>query len=49
MKTILCTSLIMSLFAAVQLFATKSGSEKGRVVASEIQTGKPAWAAGMGE
>ena len=35
--------------ATVQLFDTKSGKEKGRVMAYEIRGGKPAWAAGMGE
>jgi hypothetical protein len=35
--------------ATVQLFDTKSGKEKGRVMAYEIKAGKPAWAAGMGE
>jgi hypothetical protein len=35
--------------ATVQLFDTKSGKEKGRVMAYEIRGGKPAWAAGMEE
>jgi hypothetical protein len=35
--------------ATVQLFDTKSGKEKGRVMAYEIRGGKPAWADGMGE
>ncbi len=35
--------------ATVQLFDTRNGKEKGRVMAYDIRGGKPAWAAGMGE
>jgi hypothetical protein len=35
--------------ATVQLFDTKSGKEKSRVMAYKIRDGKPAWAAGMEE
>jgi hypothetical protein len=33
----------------VQLFDSRTGTEKGRVMAYDIRSGQPAWAAGMGE
>ena len=35
--------------ATVQLFDTRTGAEQGRVLAYEIQRGRPRWAAGMGD
>ena len=35
--------------ATVQLFDSRTGAEKGRVMAYDIKNGQPAWAATMGE
>jgi hypothetical protein len=35
--------------ATVQLFDSRSGAERGRVMAYEIRNGQPAWAASMSE
>lgn len=35
--------------ATLQLFDSRDGAEKGRIMAFDVRNGQPSWAAGMGE
>lgn len=35
--------------ATIQLFDSRTGAERGRVMAYDVRSGQPAWATGMGE